>query len=72
MSDYDNTNTGAIFKAEKKSPNHPDYTGSINVAGVEYWLSSWIKTSNKTGNNFVNFMNAPTGIFLIYFFIKSF
>lgn len=46
MSDYDNTDRGALFKNDKKdSDAHPDYKGSINVGGTEYWLSSWIKTS---------------------------
>lgn len=41
---YDNTNTGALFKNDRKeTANHPDYSGSVNVNGVEYWLSAWIK-----------------------------
>lgn len=47
MADYDNTDRGALFRNDKKdADNHPDYKGSINVGGTEYWLSSWIKTSN--------------------------
>lgn len=45
---YDNTNRGALFKnAKKESDNHPDYTGNINVGGVDYWLSAWIKHSES-------------------------
>lgn len=41
---YDNTNSGAFFKNDKKTTaNHPDYRGQINVEGVEYWISGWIK-----------------------------
>lgn len=48
MADYDNTNRGALFKNDRKQQdNHPDYTGSINVGGVEYWLSAWLKDGNK-------------------------
>lgn len=48
MSDYDNTDTGVLFKNErKKSDKHPDYTGSINIGGTEYWLSAWIKEGKK-------------------------
>lgn len=48
MSDYDDTNRGALFKNDKKeSDKHPDYKGSINVGGVDYWIASWIKTSGK-------------------------
>jgi hypothetical protein len=42
MADYDNTNRGSIWKNEKKTePNHPDFTGELNVAGIEYWVSAW-------------------------------
>lgn len=42
MTDYDNTNRGQFWKNDKKeTDNHPDWTGSINVEGVEYWLSAW-------------------------------
>lgn len=48
MSDYDNTNTGVLFKNDKKEKeSHPDYRGSVNVGGAEYWLSSWIKSGAK-------------------------
>jgi hypothetical protein len=40
--DYDNTNRGSIWKNDKKeTDNHPDFTGSLNVGGVEYWVSAW-------------------------------
>jgi len=48
MSDFDNTNTGVLFKNEdKQSANHPDYKGSVNVNGQEFWLSAWIKPLKK-------------------------
>ena len=44
MSNYDNTNRGALFRQEeKKSEKHPDYKGEINIEGVDYWISGWIK-----------------------------
>lgn len=42
---YDNTNTGAIFKNDKKSDNAPDYKGTINIDGVDKDIALWIKTS---------------------------
>jgi uncharacterized protein (DUF736 family) len=52
---YDNTNRGAIFKNDdKQQDNHPDYKGSINVNGVDMWVSGWLKTSDKTGKKFMS------------------
>lgn len=48
MTQYDNTNRGALFKNDRKEKeSHPDYKGSINIDGVEYWLSGWKKESAK-------------------------
>jgi hypothetical protein len=36
--------TGSLFANDRKtSETHPDRTGSIMVAGVEYYLSGWLK-----------------------------
>jgi hypothetical protein len=44
MSDYDNTNRGALFKNERKEqPTHSDYNGTINVDGKEFYLNAWLK-----------------------------
>jgi len=49
MAEYDNTNRGTLFKNDKKTTDkHPDYKGSINVDGCEFWLSAWIK-EGKSG-----------------------
>ena len=49
MSDYDETNRGSIWKNDKKeTEKHPDYTGSLNVDGVDYWVSAWRR---KEGDN---------------------
>jgi hypothetical protein len=46
MSDYDNTNRGALFKNERKEqPTHSDYNGTINVDGKEFYLNAWLKES---------------------------
>ena len=47
-------NSGVLFRNDKKeTPNHPDYKGSINVDGTDYWLSAWIKVS-KDGAKFMS------------------
>jgi len=51
-SEHDNTNSGASFINDRKtSENHPDYKGFINVEGVEYWISSWVKVSGPNSKN---------------------
>ena len=40
-------NSGAIFKNDKKSENHPDYRGTINVDGQEKEIALWVKQSAK-------------------------
>lgn len=49
MAEYDNTNTGTLFKndTEGKSDKFPPYGGSINVDGTEYWVSAWVKDGKK-------------------------
>lgn len=39
---YDNTNRGSVWKNKKKEKDtHPDFTGSLNVDGTEYWVNAW-------------------------------
>lgn len=52
MTQYDNTNRGALFrKANRTNDKQPEYDGSINVEGVDYWLSAWLK-DGKNGKFF--------------------
>ena len=54
MTDYDDTNSGALFKNDKKETDkHPDYRGTLNVNGAQFWVSSWIKTS-KAGQKYMS------------------
>ena len=52
--EYDNNNRGSLFKNDRKDDaKFPDYKGSINVDGTDYWLSAWIKIS-KDGQKFMS------------------
>ena len=49
MSDYDNNLRGVLFRNDRNDRDkHPDYKGSAEIDGVEYWLSAWIK-AGKSG-----------------------
>lgn len=51
---YDNTNSGALFVNERRqNEKQPQYTGTLNVEGVEYWLSAWLKKS-RDGRGFMS------------------
>ena len=41
-------NSGSVFKNDRKreGKKDADYTGSINVDGVEYWINGWLKKSD--------------------------
>jgi uncharacterized protein (DUF736 family) len=57
---YDNTNRGALFKNEgdRKRENGPDYSGTLNVNGSEFFLDAWIKTA-QSGRKFMSVSVKP-------------
>jgi hypothetical protein len=61
MTGYDNTNRGALFRNDAKDPTDDkerDYSGTLNIAGDEYWLSGWVRTS-KNGRKFLSLSVKP-------------
>lgn len=57
--EFDNTNSGALFRNDRKETDkHPDYRGELNVGGTEYWISAWLKTSGK-GTKFMSLSVTP-------------
>lgn len=62
MAEYDNTNTGAIFRNEKKAEDkHPDYTGSLDVNGVPHYLDGWIRHKKDGSGSFLSVRIKPKG-----------
>lgn len=51
--EYDNTNTGALFKNESGNEKAPNYKGKINVDGKEYELAAWLRVG-KSGQKFMS------------------
>lgn len=57
---YDNNMRGVLFLNERKeSDRHPDYKGSAEVDGVEYWISAWVKVPQSGGNKFLSISFTP-------------
>jgi hypothetical protein len=54
-------NRGSLFsnKENKKVETDPDYSGSINIDGVEYWLKGWSKTGKTSGKKFLSLSVRP-------------
>ena len=49
MAEYDNTNRGSIWKNDRKEKDtHPDFRGSLNVNGVEYWFDAWKRKEGQS------------------------
>lgn len=47
---YDNTNTGMLARNENPtSDKAPEFKGSVNVEGVEYWISAWVREGKEGG-----------------------
>jgi len=48
MTTYENANRGILARNDKQGNEaRPDYRGSINVAGVEYWISGWLREGRE-------------------------
>lgn len=40
--------TGTFRRNERKEKDtHPDFTGTVRVNGVDYWLSGWTKENER-------------------------
>jgi uncharacterized protein (DUF736 family) len=52
---YDNELRGSLFRNDRKEKDtHPDYTGTCQIQGVEYYMNAWVKES-KAGKKYFSF-----------------
>lgn len=55
MTDFDNSNSGVLFKNDKKAEGskQPDYNGNAEVNSKKVEIAGWIRTS-KTGKKYMS------------------
>jgi len=54
MSEYDNTNTGILFKNDVgDNPKRPVYRGNIDINGAKYDIAGWVR-EGKNGKKFIS------------------
>ena len=62
MTTYNNDNSGALFKNDKKRDGRqdPDYTGKAELAGVAYYVDAWInEVKTQPGRKFLKLKFKP-------------
>ena len=54
--EYDNNNTGVLFRNETATPENkqPYMSGSCEVNGVKLQLAAWMQESKTTGKKFLS------------------
>jgi hypothetical protein len=56
--DFDPTNRGILGRnTRRRGDRDPEFSGSLNVDGVDYWLSAWV--GEKNGNRFFKLSVKP-------------
>ncbi len=57
---YDNTNRGTMGRNKRReSDKHPEFTGSINVDGKNYWINAWVQENKADGSKFFSLSVKP-------------
>jgi hypothetical protein len=56
---FEKSNRGSLFRNTKKTDSDPDYSGSINIDGAEYWLTGWVRLSKSKSTKFLSLSVRP-------------
>ena len=57
---YDNSNTGILSRNERReNDKHPEFTGTINIDGTDYWLSAWVRERKDGSGKFFSLAAKP-------------
>ena len=57
---YDNTNRGILSRNDRKTADtHPDFTGSLNVNGVEMWMDGYTQKTKDGSRSFMSIKVKP-------------
>lgn len=61
MTAYDNNNSGALFRNDRKRPDRqdPDYQGQCEIDRKKFYISAWITESKKDGSKFMSLRFKP-------------
>lgn len=60
MTQYDNTNRGILSRNDRKTADtHPDFTGSLNVNGVEMWMDGYTQKTKDGSRSFLSIKVKP-------------
>lgn len=55
MTEYDDSNSGALFEnPDRATDKHPDFTGRLNIDGVEHKIAGWWRTPRRGGPKFLS------------------
>ena len=59
--EYDNNMRGVLFKNTRMrdGKKDPEYEGQAEIAGIQYWVKSWINVSKKDGSKFMSLKFEP-------------
>ena len=53
-------NSGSLFRNNRKEQeNHPDYTGTAVIDGVEYYMNGWLKDGRDGKSKWMSFAFKP-------------